>query len=81
MHQMVANDSLPLRRLRRMHLIFSGNLPDRLEAHQGLLSHLGLAGTRVPFAFSFAQGSAVLSAPAKPEKSNLAYCPIFGVHF
>src|SRR5206468_10267698 len=38
--------------------------------------------TRVSFAFSsFAHGSAVLSRSAEPEKSNLGYCPKFGVHF
>src|SRR5258708_34268113 len=65
-----------------MHLIFSGNLPDRLDAHQRFQSNLGFEGTRVPLALSsFAHGSAVLSSPAEPEKSNLGYCPKFGVHF
>jgi len=81
LRQMVANDSFPLRHLHGMHLIFPGNLPDRLDAHQGFQSDLGLEGTGVPFAFSFTHGSAVLSSPAKPEKSNLAYCPKSGVHF
>src|SRR5216117_4218641 len=79
---MIANDSLPLRHLHRMHLIFSGNLPDRFDAHQRFQSNFGLEGTRVPLALSsFAHGSAVLSSPAEPEKSNLGYCPKFGVHF
>src|SRR5947199_7636352 len=79
---MIANDSLPLRHLHRMHLIFSGNLPDRFDAHQRFQSNLGLEGTRVPLALSsFAHGSAVLSSPAEPEKSNLDHCPKFGVHF
>src|SRR5882724_7817397 len=65
-----------------MHLVLSGNLPDRLDAHQGFQSDFGLKGTRVSFAFSsFAHGSAVLSRSAEPEKSNLGYCPKFGVHF
>src|SRR5204863_3787632 len=65
-----------------MHLIFSGNLPDRFDAHQRFQSNLGFEGTRVPLALSsFAHGSAVLSSPAEPEKSNLGYCPKFGVHF
>jgi DNA-binding NarL/FixJ family response regulator len=65
-----------------MHLIFSGNLPDRFDAHQPFQSNLGFEGTRVPLALSsFAHGSAVLSSPAEPEKSNLGYCPKFGVHF
>src|SRR5216117_2512064 len=79
---MIANDSLPLRHLHRMHLIFSGNLPDRFDAHQRFQSNFGLEGTRVPLALSsFAHGSAVLSSPAEPEKSNLDHCPNFGVHF
>src|SRR5439155_4013655 len=80
--QMIANDSLPLRHLHRMHLIFSGNLPDRFDAHQRFQSNFGLEGTCVPLALSsFAHGSAVLSSPAEPEKSNLDHCPNFGVHF
>src|SRR5213082_1315064 len=79
---MIANDSFPLRHLHRMYLIFSGNLPDRFDAHQRFQSNLGLEGTRVPLALSsFAHGSAVLSSPAEPEKSNLDHCPKFGVHF
>src|SRR5258708_40375824 len=79
---MIANDSLPLRHLHRMHLIFSGNLPDRFDAHQSFQSNFGLEGTCVPLALSsFAHGSAVLSSPAEPEKSNLDHCPNFGVHF
>src|SRR5437899_1829877 len=79
---MIANHSLPLRHLHRMHLIFSGNLPDRFDAHQRFQSNFGLEGTRVPLALSsFAHGSAVLSSPAEPEKSNLDHCPNFGVHF
>src|SRR5437667_5776881 len=79
---MIANDSLPLRHLHRMHLIFSGNLPDRFDAHQRFHSNFGLEGTCVPLALSsFAHGSAVLSSPAEPEKSNLDHCPNFGVHF
>ena len=35
----------------------------------------------MPFPFSFAHSSAVLSCPAEPEKSNLATGPNFGVHF
>jgi hypothetical protein len=65
-----------------MYLIISGNLPDRFDAHQRFQSNLGFEGTRVPLALSsFAHGSAVLSSPAEPEKSNLGYCPKFGVHF
>jgi hypothetical protein len=64
-----------------MHLIFSGNLPDRFDAHQRFQSDSGFEGTRVPFPFSFTHSSAVLSCPAEPEKSNLAHCPNFGVHF
>src|SRR5437899_8266468 len=79
---MIANDSLPLRHLHRMHLIFSGSLPDRFDAHQRFQSNFGLEGTCVPLALSsFAHGSAVLSSPAEPEKSNLDHCPNFGVHF
>src|SRR5438552_18831920 len=79
---MIANDSFPLRHLHRMYLIFSGNLPDRFDAHQRFQSNLGLEGTCVPLALSsFAHGSAVLSSPAEPEKSNLDHCPNFGVHF
>src|SRR5437870_3050028 len=79
---MIANDSPPLRHLHRMHLIFSGNLPDRFDAHQRFQSNFGLEGTCVPLALSsFAHGSAVLSSPAEPEKSNLDHCPNFGVHF
>src|SRR5205814_5245539 len=79
---MIANDSFPLRHLHRMHLIFSGNLPDRFDAHQRFQSNFGFEGTRVPLPLSsFAHGSAVLSSPAEPEKSNLGYCPKFGVHF
>src|SRR5438046_4972477 len=79
---MIANDSLPLRHLHRMHLIFSGNLPDRFDAHERFQSNFGLEGTCVPLALSsFAHGSAVLSSPAEPEKSNLDHCPNFGVHF
>src|SRR5438477_3062383 len=75
-------DSFPLRHLHRMHLIFSGNLPDRFDAHQRFQSNFGFEGTRVPLPLSsFAHGSAVLSSPAEPEKSNLGYCPKFGVHF
>jgi len=82
LRQMIANDSFPLRHLHRMHLIFSGNLPDRFDAHQRFQSNLGFEGTCVPLALSsFAHGSAVLSSPAEPEKSNLGYCPKFGVHF
>src|SRR5205809_1958623 len=63
-------------------LIFSGNLPDRFDAHQRFQSNFGLEGTCVPLALSsFAHGSAVLSSPAEPEKSNLDHCPNFGVHF
>src|SRR6266487_2080472 len=79
---MIANDSFPLRHLHRMHLIFSGNLPDRFDAHQRFQSNFGFEGTRVPLPLSsFAHGSAVLSSPAEPEKSNLGYCPKFAVHF
>src|SRR5664279_3440424 len=78
---MVANNSFPLRHLHRMHLILPGDLPDRLNAHQGFQSNLGLEGTTVPSPFSFAHSSAVLSSPAEPEKSNLAHCPNLGVHF
>src|SRR5881409_3272937 len=79
---MIANDSLPLRHLHRMHLIFSGNLPDRFDAHQRFQSNFGLEGTCVPLALSsFAHCTAVLSSPAEPEKSNLDHCPNFGVHF
>src|SRR5216683_5721226 len=80
--KMIANDSFPLRHLHRMHLIFTGNLPDRFNAHQRFQSNFSFEGTRVPLALSsFAHGSAVLSSPAEPEKSNLGYCPKFGVHF
>src|ERR1035438_761201 len=78
---MVANDSFPLRHLHRMHLIFPGNLPDRFDAHQSFQSDFGFKGTRVSFPFSFTHSPAVLSPPAEPEKSNLSYCPNFGVHF
>src|SRR5919109_5401649 len=79
---MVANDPFPLRHLHRMHLIFPGNLPDRFDAHQCFQSNFGFEGTRVPLPFSsFAHSSAVLSHPAEPKKSNLSYCPNFGVHF
>src|ERR1035441_4618532 len=78
---MVANDSLPLRHLHRMHLIISGNLADRFDAHQSFQSNLGFEGTRVSFPFSFAHSSAVLSRPAESEKPNLTDCPNFGVHF
>src|ERR1039457_5989989 len=78
---MVANDSFPLRHLHRMHLIVSGNLPDRFDAHQSFQSDFGFKGTRVSFPFSFTHSPAVLSPPAEPEKSNLSYCPNFGVHF
>src|SRR5260370_2253749 len=78
---MITNDSLPLRHLDRVYLIFSGNLPDRFDAHQSFESNFGFQGTRVPFAFSFAHGPALFSCPAEPEKSNLAHCPKFGVHF
>src|SRR5208283_1146699 len=78
---MITNDSLPLCYLHRVYLIFSGNLPDRFDAHQSFQANLCFEGTRVPFAFSFAHGSAVFSCPAEPEKSNLAHCPKSGVHF
>jgi hypothetical protein len=64
-----------------MHLVVPRNLSNRLDAHQGFQSHLGLEGTCIPFPFSFAHSSAVLSCPAEPEKSNLATGPNYGVHF
>src|SRR5437016_12750837 len=76
---MIANDSLPLRHLHRMHLIFSGTLHDRFDAHQRFQSNFGFEGTCVPLALSsFAHGSAVLSSPAEPEKSNLDTVRILG---
>ena len=78
---MVANDAFPLRHLHGMYLVFSGNLPDRFDAHQSFQSHFGLEGTAVSFPFSFTHSSAVVPSAAEPEKSNLAYCPNFGVHF
>src|ERR1039457_1629448 len=78
---MVPNHTLPLRHLDRMHLVFPCNLSNRLDAHQGFQSHLGLEGAHIPFPFSFAHSSAVLSCPAEPEKSNLATGPNYGVHF
>src|ERR1035437_3213147 len=78
---MVPNHTLPLRHLDRMHLVVPRNLSNRLDAHQGFQSHLGLEGAAIPFPFSFAQSSAVLSCPAEPEKSNLTIGPNFGVHF
>src|ERR1017187_410745 len=78
---MVPNHALPLRHLDRMHLVVPRNLSNRLDAHQGFQSHLGLEGACIPFPFSFAHSSAVLSCPAEPEKSNLATGPNYGVHF
>src|ERR1017187_10086197 len=78
---MVPNHALPLRHLDRMHLVVPRNLSNRLDAHQGFQSHLGLEGACIPFPFSIAHSSAVLSCPAEPEKSNLATGPNYGVHF
>src|ERR1035437_120574 len=78
---MVPNHTLPLRHLDRMRLVVPRNLSNRLDAHQGFLSHLGLEGACIPLPFSFAHSSAVLSCPAEPEKSNLATGPNYGVHF
>src|SRR5664279_708777 len=78
---MVPNHALPLRHLDRMHLVVPRNLSNRLDAHQGFQSHLGLEGACIPLPFSFAHSSAVLSCPAEPEKSNLATGPNYGVHF
>src|ERR1035437_9419723 len=78
---MVPNHALPLRHLDRMHLVVPRNLSNRLDAHQGFQSHLGLEGACIPFPSSFAHSSAVLSCPAEPEKSNLATGPNYGVHF
>src|SRR6266498_1322325 len=79
---MVPNHSFPLRHLHRVNLIFSGNLPDRFDAHQCFQSNFCFEGTRVSLPLSsFAHSSAVLSHPAEPEKPNSAHCPNFGVHF
>src|ERR1039457_3674941 len=64
-----------------MHLVFSCNLSNRLDAHQGFQPDLGLEGACIPFPLCFAHSSAVLSCPAEPEKSNLATGPNYGVHF
>src|ERR1022692_4511563 len=64
-----------------MHLVFPRDLSNRFDTHQGFQSDLGFEGARIPFPFSFAHSSAVLSCPAEPEKTNLATGPNYGVHF
>lgn len=71
LRQVVSDHTLPLGHLHRMHLVVSGNLPDRLDAHQGFQSHLGLEGAWVSFPFDSAHSPTGFACPAEPQKSNL----------